>query len=100
MEEYMDLPWIGKADVVLLYPSLLLILVIFYIVWYHYVNESFYRQFLKIWEDNIKEDFMEEFTRSRKKRCCIEITSLMRYFSYREWISLWRMKGQVLPKSE
>ena len=60
----------------------------------------FFRNFLKVWEDNIKEDFYEEFTKSRKKRCCFEITFVVRHLNYREWITFWRYKGQVVPKSE
>ena len=105
LEEYQVLSWYAesgghKVDPVLLYPSVLLILVIFYIIWFHHVNEMFFRQFLEIWEHNIKEDFYEEFTKNRKKRCCFELTFVFRHFNYREWISFWRYKGQVVPKSE
>jgi hypothetical protein len=88
----------GLKDPINKFLYLMLIIVIAFIATHHVLNEAFFRKFLKIWEDNVKEDFFEEFTKGKKKRCCFEITFFVRYFNYHEWISLWRMKGMIIPK--
>lgn len=66
----------------------------------HAFNDCFYRKFLQVWEENIREDFHEEFsTRTSTQCCCCETFNVVRYFNFCEWIPLWRKRGWIIPES-
>ena len=75
----------------------MLLIVIVFIFMHHIFNEYFYRRLIKIWDENVKEEFVEVFSKDKERKCCIEKTKLMRYFNFKEWISLWRNKGSSIP---
>ena len=77
-----------------------LMMTVAFICQYHLMNEYFYRKFLGVWEDNIKENFHEQFSSAQKSRFCLQMKLLMRYLNFHEWIALWKVKGEIIPKEQ
>ena len=68
---------------------------------HHLFSEIFFRKLNKIWDENIEEDVHEEFNNSNQRSgclCCLSQLSVMRYFNFLEWISLWKKRGYVIPE--
>lgn len=64
----------------------------------HFSNELFYRFLVSVWDEEIKEDIFDELnTQRRSCICCLTPLSVMRYFNFMEFISLWRRRGWIIP---
>jgi len=61
------------------------------------MNEWFFRRFLSLWENNVIEDFHDEFVSIRRSRCGFDRAFLMRFINFHEWISLWKARGWIVP---
>jgi hypothetical protein len=61
------------------------------------IAHKFFREFIDLWDGNVKEDYHDEFKDSKRWRICCPRDTLMRYYNFHEWISLWRVKGWLIP---
>jgi hypothetical protein len=61
------------------------------------IAQKFFREFIDLWDTNVKEDYHDEFKDSKRWRICCHRDTLMRYYNFHEWISLWRVKGWLIP---
>lgn len=68
------------------------------LVGHHLQNECFYRRLVWVWDEDIREEMGEELTSSsRSCLCCLSSLSVMRYFNFMEWITLWKKRGWIIP---
>lgn len=64
---------------------------------HHFYNEMFYRKFVNIWENNLIEDFDEELKNDYDTRFFLDILAVVQYFNFHEWMTLWRLRGEIIP---
>jgi hypothetical protein len=66
---------------------------------YHYQNDRFFRGFVKIWEENIIDDYQVCFSAKYGRRYCLSNIRVIRYLNFHEWMTLWKERGYIVEES-